>query len=674
MKLYCDRLMIEGTPMEGVDPQPYFRNKNDVAALVHDETFLESDLENFGVGNTERNLPYCKQDRFNRELKPIELKTIVLENEHLIATFLPEYGARLWSLYSKDEQRELLFKNPVFRLSNVANRIAWFSGGIEWNLGHTGHFAFTSDNVYCAKLKDDGGNDVLRVYEYEATHAQLFQIDFHLASGAKQLTAHVNLHNLRNKRQLMYWWTNTAVVLSEHTRVFSNTDEIIYQLTPDKKTNIPGFARCKMPYQPNLLGVDISYPSRLPLSVEYFFQNDKQLQSPWEVSIEKNCRGFFERSTQPLFARKMFAWGNTTGGNNWCDYLAKPGEGDYIEVQAGLAPTQNHSKTVEPYEVVSFTQMFGAIEVQSEAQTKEWNEAKEIVSKAVEQTLETKAVLKEHQRCLAFANKKADEMLHYGSIYGLIERARLDKTGEKQFLEHLEFSEELDRNSYLQYKNALLGEQLFGETPIAYNTDPLWLDVLKKLCETSEASAQSLMQYGISLIENGEVSKGEEVLQNEKLKQNPYAQYALGLSKARFGENKQALDYFVCALKLCGQQPDASFVQAVIDIYVKNGEYQKAWDTFESVPTEKQTDKMWLLAAEPAVKLSKDEFLQKAFEKEYATIREGELGVSDVWLEYMSRKECEQKGVEFSSDMIDKTRELPKKMNFRMFGNRGYEQ
>ncbi len=673
MKLYCSNLLIDGTTMLEVNPQPHFRNKNDVAPLVHDQTFLEQDKVNYGVGNTERTLPYRKQDRFGRELTKLELKTLVLENEHLIATFLPGYGARLWSLYSKDENRELLFKNPVFRFSNIANRIAWFSGGIEWNLGHTGHFAFTSDDVYCAKLSDDDGNDILRVYEYEATHAQLFQIDFHLPSKAKQLTAHVKLYNLRDKEQLFYWWTNTAVVLSDKTRVFCSTDEIIYQLTPDKQTNIPGFARCKMPHQPNLGDIDISYPNKLPISVEYFFQNDKSLASPWEVSVEGDGKGFFERSTQPLFARKMFAWGNTVGGNHWCDYLALPGKGHYIEVQAGIANTQNHSLTVEANGIIEFTQMFGSIELSSEAHDLEWNEAQKVANKKVEQTLSTDDVLKMHEVCKKYTNKKADELLHCGGIYGALERERRISAKQQQFCEHLEFCGCHDKLSFEQYKHALGGKQLEGETPIAYLTDPLWLESLKRLCEDQDATEQSLLQYGISLIENGFVGQGEAMLKDVKLQHNAYAHHALALSRKREQDQKTALQHFLKAVELCGTDPDCSFIESALEALVLAQDMQQAWDMFEAVPQQNQTEKMWLLISEAAVKLGKEQFLLKAFEREYASIREGALGVSDVWLEYMSRKECEQSGEKFTTDKINKTRELPQHMNFRMFGNRGYE-
>src|SRR3954467_6783424 len=46
-------------------------------------------------------LPYRLQDQYDRNRSPRSFKTAVLENEQLRATFLLEFGGRLWSLVHK---------------------------------------------------------------------------------------------------------------------------------------------------------------------------------------------------------------------------------------------------------------------------------------------------------------------------------------------------------------------------------------------------------------------------------------------------------------------------------------------------------------------------------------------------------------------------------------------
>ncbi|WP_340003969.1 DUF5107 domain-containing protein [Paenibacillus sp. FSL K6-0276] len=93
------------------------------------------------------------------------MKSIVLENDVLKAVFLPEYGGRLYSLKDKRTNKDILYTNPVFQPANLAILNAWFSGGIEWNVGQVGHTFTTASPVHAAKLMDDKGNEFLRIYE-----------------------------------------------------------------------------------------------------------------------------------------------------------------------------------------------------------------------------------------------------------------------------------------------------------------------------------------------------------------------------------------------------------------------------------------------------------------------------------------------------------------------------
>ena len=88
-------------------------------------------------------MPYPIQDGYTRQRQMTDLPVAVLENEILRATFLLPYGGRLWSLVHKASGRELLFSNPMFQPANLAMRNAWYSGGVEWNMGVIAHTPFT---------------------------------------------------------------------------------------------------------------------------------------------------------------------------------------------------------------------------------------------------------------------------------------------------------------------------------------------------------------------------------------------------------------------------------------------------------------------------------------------------------------------------------------------------
>ena len=130
-----------------------------------------------------RVLPYRMQDVYTRQRAPRDFQAVVLENEYLRATFLPELGGRLVSLVSLPAERELLHRNPVFQPADLAIRNAWFSGGIEWNIGQLGHTFTTCSPLFAAQIRGAAGEPGLRMYEYERCKGLFWQIDFYLPPG-----------------------------------------------------------------------------------------------------------------------------------------------------------------------------------------------------------------------------------------------------------------------------------------------------------------------------------------------------------------------------------------------------------------------------------------------------------------------------------------------------------
>lgn len=666
MQLYQDTMTLPGSLLEGENPQPYFRAREQDLPCYEDGTLTPAEKAGFGAACGSRVLPYRMQDRYSRGESAVTLKTIVLENEFLRAVFLPGFGAKLWSLYSKAEGRELLFKNPVLRPANLANRNAWTSGGIEWNLGHNGHHAFTCADLYCAAVHSPDGETFLRVYEYEATHGQVLQIDFHLPDSAAQLAAHVRIENTLPSEQPLYWWTNVAVPLTPFTRVFSGTAEILYQLTPGPGQPHFGFGRCTMPRQPNLCCEDISYPHSIPHSVEYFFQNSRKEAAPWEVSFEGDGRGFFERSTQPLFARKMFCWGNSTGGRHWCEYLSQPGRGDYIELQAGLSPTQLHTTSIPAGASVCFTQLFGAFCAPQEGRELEWNTALPFVARQVEKTLPAAWVQQQHREYREKAVLPAKTLLHRGGDYGGLEQCRRRRQGEPLMAPHLHFPH--PGGAFAPWLELLESKRpAAAARPWPYLTDPRWLPLLKEAAGRFVENAELQFQYAVSLAENGRVAEAAPVLEALAQQHDPFALHALGALAQREGQ-KEAAGLYLRAYQEEKGLVDASFAEDALNGLIETGQYELAWKLYAGIPEEKRTGPETLLAAAAAVKLGEWAFLEEAFQREYASIREGAAGLAEVWFEYQARRKAQQEGTAFSPQRIDRTLPLPPHLDFRMFG------
>lgn len=162
-------------------------------------------------GRRKNAYPYRQYNNYTREVKERVCEAAVLENRFLKAVFLPEYGGRLWELWDKKTEKNLLYTNDVIRFSNLAVRNAWFSGGVEWNIGVIGHTPYTTDPLYTAVTKTESGAPVLRMYEYERIRKVPYQMDFWLDEEDCFLNCRMRIVNESEDVIPMYWWSNIAV-------------------------------------------------------------------------------------------------------------------------------------------------------------------------------------------------------------------------------------------------------------------------------------------------------------------------------------------------------------------------------------------------------------------------------------------------------------------------------
>ena len=202
MKIYTSSLSVNGSLIKGENPLPIFRDRQKDKQIFSDGTLTEESMENIGYEIGFRVLPYKLQDRYNRSKTNIKLNTVVIENDKIKAVFLCEYGARLYSMQDKETGKEILFKNPVFQVANLAVRNAWFSGGIEWNVSQFGHSLQTCEPLFFSIVIGEDNKEFLRVYEFERMKRIYYQIDFRLLDGDKNLYAYAGLSEEKKDARL----------------------------------------------------------------------------------------------------------------------------------------------------------------------------------------------------------------------------------------------------------------------------------------------------------------------------------------------------------------------------------------------------------------------------------------------------------------------------------------
>jgi hypothetical protein len=311
--------------------------------------------ERIAYGRLVNPLPYALQNAYNRDLRPQEIPLIKITNGRLEALVLPGFGGRLWSLRDLVADRNLVFTNQRLQFANFALTDAWFAGGIEWNLGSTGHSATTCRPIYTGRVPSNRGA-ALRIWEWERTRDLVFSVDLMMPADRRLLLAFVRVHNPDPEPKPLYWWTNIAAPEVLGVRV----------LTPAARAWRTGYdgsiAMVDIPFADDS-AADVSYPLPTNRAVDYFFQVPPE-RRPWIAAVQADGNGLAQTSTVQLRGRKLFCWGTAAGGRHWQEWLCGAGS-RYLEIQAGLATTQLEHLRLEGGTEISWAEAYAPIETAS---------------------------------------------------------------------------------------------------------------------------------------------------------------------------------------------------------------------------------------------------------------------------------------------------------------------
>jgi len=662
MSVRTEIMTLPGAAIQGENPLPMFRRTSGFNVFKTKGEFPDSVAED--LGNAPRILPYRMQDRYSRSRPALSLKTIVMENEYLKATFVPEYGGRLWSLFDKVQNRELLMANPVLQPGNLAIRNAWLSGGIEWNFGAIGHTYFTCDNVWTAILKDENGEEFVRIYEFERAKENVWQADFHLPAGSRQLFSHIKVQNPSRTDSTTYWWTNIAIPEDGKTRVLSSSDMVV--VVCDNLTYE------KLPYLSVMEG-DLSYPSNASRAFDYFFQPPEGVKTTWEGGANKDGYVFYDRSTAPLLYHKMFCWGNHRGGDRWQEFLSRPGDGAYVEIQAGFARSQMHDKPFPAGQVLEWTQCYGGAKLDPETvHGVSLEEANNALGAYVDSVISEEELLRINEVFCANANMTVSpcQIVHAASGWGALELQREAAAQDKALPASMCFPKSsLGTQQYpwlALLENGILPEADPEEIPASWMISPEWKALVEEsLDRPGGRTWYSLLHYGNMLFEHWdnahtapiamhwpEKDKYEALaekawLESIDLAPNAWAYRNLAVLEHLRGNEEQAEAYYDKVFTFAVSKKDPAFAAEYMAWLSKAKKYEKAWKLYESLPEAIQTtDRMMLVAAKTGIRMRKLDFVKAVFEREYADIREGENSLTDLWFEYCALQMAKERGIE----------------------------
>ncbi|WP_208609534.1 DUF5107 domain-containing protein [Streptomyces atriruber] len=357
-------------------------------------------------------LPTRVLDAYGRERTETALDVIVVENARLRATVLPGYGGRVHSLLHKPTGRELLYRNPVLQPAAFALNGAWFSGGIEWNIGATGHTTLSCAPVHAARVRAPDGGEMLRLWEWERLRDLPFQVDLWLPEDSDFLHVGVRIRNPHEKPAPVYWWSNIAV--PDERRVLAPADEAWHFAYTGALRKVP---------VPEFEGADRTYPRRSEYPADYFYDVPDG-ERRWIAALDDEGHGLVQTSTDLPRGRKLFLWGTGTGGRRWQEWLTEPGTGGYAEIQSGLARTQLEHVRLDAETEFSWLESYGPLSASPARVHGEWADARGEVAARLADALPREAVDTAYEAWLTCADAEPGEVLAAGSGWGALEVLR----------------------------------------------------------------------------------------------------------------------------------------------------------------------------------------------------------------------------------------------------------
>ena len=145
--------------------------------------FKDYTFPGFDIFRGDRSVyPYTLLDEFSRTAINKHYKVLRLENEYLEADIIPGLRGRLQGAVDRRNGWDFIYYNHAIKPADIAVRLAWIAGGLEWN--HPGGHGYSQFSAIPFKLKSysDGSKSVI-VSETEPVRQMKWETEVRMHPG-----------------------------------------------------------------------------------------------------------------------------------------------------------------------------------------------------------------------------------------------------------------------------------------------------------------------------------------------------------------------------------------------------------------------------------------------------------------------------------------------------------
>lgn len=275
--------------------------------------------------------PYFRYDGSTATCTTQTWTAVVLENEKVKVTLLPEIGGKVWGAEDKRTGRMFIYYNHAVKFRNIALRGPWCSGGIEFNFGILGHSPTTATPVDWTTRQNPDGSASCFVSATEYINRTTWQVEVNLPPNADHFLTRTTWYNGSHLPQPYYQWMTAAYSARQNPELIFPGSAYIGHDGDAHAWPIDAKGRDLHVYGNNAFGASKSY---------HVLNGNPAFFGIWWPEAEFGS--YHIGATK--YGRKIWLWALSREGGIWEDLLTDV-DGQYVELQSGRVFNQPRGNT-----------------------------------------------------------------------------------------------------------------------------------------------------------------------------------------------------------------------------------------------------------------------------------------------------------------------------------------
>ncbi len=311
-------------------------------------------------GSSGKVYPVPFVDKVYDEARPVEYRSVRLENEHVRLVLLPEIGGRIFAAADKNNaDYDFFYRQDVIKPALVGLAGPWISGGVEFNWPQH-HRPGTFLPVDVQIEREPGGAVTVWMSDHDPMARMKGMHGIRLRPDSAVIELRGRLYNRTPFVQTFLWWANAAARVHDGYQSFFPPD--VDYVADHAVRAMSSFPVAENEYY----GVnyaarpganDLSWYKNIPVPTSYMVcETDYDFFGGYDHEAGGGFLHVADRGIAP--GKKQWTWGNDAFGRAWDRELTDRG-GPYVELMAGVYTDNQPDFTyLAPGEVKTFRQFW----------------------------------------------------------------------------------------------------------------------------------------------------------------------------------------------------------------------------------------------------------------------------------------------------------------------------